>query len=283
MKQNKGYFFSLLIATFLIIAAASVDAKEWPPAQWTESVSPFRIVGPVYYVGSRDLSAYLIADRDCAVLINVGMKENAEMVLNSIKQLGFSPSLIQHILVTQAHFDHAGGVEKLRLETNARVSAGAADVRLLKQGGLNDHVFGDSLPFKPVASVSALSHGEQIECGSLKLTTIATAGHTPGSSSWLLEHNQTTVLFAASVSLLSETKIDDNQLYPSLEQDFEQTFQRLSAVQYDYFLPDHLVFIEPQSADELAPSADWFQRQDVLPKLIERSRSKLIQLKDNPL
>lgn len=272
-------------ALFGLVGAAlfssPLSAADWPPASWTETTPAFHIAGPIYYVGGRELAAYLIHDEGCDVLVNVGMEDNSALVQQSIYSLGFQPNDIDTILITQAHMDHAGGAENISQASGAVVAGGAADVELMRRGGLQDYVFGDDLPFTAVSNTKALNHGDEVQCGDHTLTTIATPGHTPGGSSWRLRFSvesdgksvMKTALLAGSVSVLSDAQLIDNEHYPQVVSDFRSTYQRFEQEPFDYFLPDHLIFIDPRNGE--APKPAWFENQDALAKILQRSKKQL--------
>lgn len=276
---------SALLHIFVCSMANAEDKKkQWPPASWTQTTAPFHIAGPLYYVGGRELSAYLIADKKCSMLVNVGMPENSALVKDSIIQLGFEPEDIEYLLITQAHFDHAGGAYDVVRWSGAEVLAGTADATLMRRGGLEDYVFGDTLPYPPVANTRAVSDGEHIRCGDLDVLAVSTPGHTPGSTSWKIEFTQDgtaqLALIASSVSVLPNAQLVDNPHYAHVTEDFRNTYQRLMQQKYDYYLPDHMVFIKPSSPDQLEPDASWFKNLDALSTQIERSMIQLNKLLD---
>lgn len=269
---------SFLFLALLLTPTASNDP--WPPEVWTRQTEPFHIVGPVYYVGGRELTAYLIVDEAGLVLVNIGMVENVPLVFDAIRKLGFNPKNIRHLAITQAHMDHAGGAARVVELTGARVWAGLGDVPLMRAGGLRDYVFGDDLPFAAVPKTQGLKHGEKIHCGELILTTIATPGHTPGSSSWLLtlkgEDKPIDVLFQGSISVLGDADLIDNPFYPGVVADFKNSFKRLESLKPDYVLPDHMVFAHPPGVThDHPPQATWFTNSEITSSQIQRSRRLL--------
>jgi len=263
------------------VFSSSLSAANWPPASWTETTPAFHIAGPIYYVGGRELAAYLIHDEGCDVLVNVGMEDNSALVQQSIYSLGFQPNDIDTILITQAHMDHAGGAENLSRASGAVVAGGAADVDLMRRGGLQDHVFGDDLPFTAVSNTKVVNHGDEVQCGDHTLITIATPGHTPGGSSWRLrfpvesdgQRVMKTALLAGSVSVLSDAQLINNERYPQVVSDFRTTYQRFEQEQFDYFLPDHLIFIDPRNGE--SPKPAWFENQEALANILQRSKKQL--------
>ena len=54
-----------------------------------EAFPPHRIVGNVYYVGSKALATYLITTPDGHILINSGFEETVPLIRASVESLGF--------------------------------------------------------------------------------------------------------------------------------------------------------------------------------------------------
>ncbi len=262
----------------LWLACGASQAAQWP-ASWSQPAQPFHIVGPVFYVGGAELTAYLVVDGECLMLINVGLETNAAMVQRSIETLGFKAQNLRHILLTQAHMDHAAGAAALRQLSGAEIHVGSEDVPLMQRGGRGDHLFGDALPFTPTDEVHGLDDGAQVRCGTHSLHTLATPGHTPGSRSWVLTLDDaagTRVLFQGSVSLLYPERLRDNPIYPEVLGDFQRTFDRLATLDVEYVLPDHLQFARPEgTATDAAPEAGWFRGRAALDAQIKANRAKM--------
>src|SRR5688500_6435663 len=56
---------------------------------WTTPVAPFTIVGPIHYVGTQDLAAYLITTPAGHILIDGAVPSMAGEIEKSIRTLGF--------------------------------------------------------------------------------------------------------------------------------------------------------------------------------------------------
>ena len=62
---------SLRVLALLLLAASSARAQSTEiHRSWNQPVEPYRIVGPLYYVGARDIAAFLLATPEGHVLIN---------------------------------------------------------------------------------------------------------------------------------------------------------------------------------------------------------------------
>lgn len=235
---------SILAALALACVALAAEAEN--PASWTEPVPPFRILGNVHYIGTADLTSYLITSPAGHILLDATLEENVPHLLRSIRELGFDPADVEILVNSHAHFDHAGGFARLKEATGAKLLASPPDAALLERGGRDDFAFGDAGAFTPVEVDGHVAHGQEIELGGVRLRAIATPGHTQGGTSWVLdvEVGGTThrILFANSMSAPGYD-LHDNEKYPAIMADYRTSFDRLAAVDADLFLSTHGTFL----------------------------------------
>src|SRR5262249_45058062 len=106
-------------------------------------------------------------------------------------------------LLTHAHGDHCGGAEELRKRTGARVYAGSGDAAVLRAGEPREAFFSAFyMPYHvphPTAIDVELVGGETLDFGDVRFQVLATPGHTPGSTCYLLEKGKLRALFAGDV------------------------------------------------------------------------------------
>ena len=158
-------------------------------ADWNAQLDPFRIHGNTWYVGTNGLSAILVETSDGLVLIDGGLPQSAALIDANIRELGFDTHDIVAILVSHAHYDHAGGINALQRMTGARVYTSEAGVATLTSGQLQegDPQFvadADDGRFPAVRDVLAAGDGERLVFGELGITAVHTPGHTAGSVTW---------------------------------------------------------------------------------------------------
>lgn len=228
--------------------AAAGPQQDSMSRAWNRPVTPFRIVGNLYYVGAADVTSFLVVTRAGLVLIDGGFEQTAPQVLANVRRLGFDPRGIRYLLSSHAHLDHAGGLAALRAATGARVVAGAEDAPLLERGGRRDFAFGDRLPFPPVRVDRRVRDGDVVQLGDVTLTAHHTPGHTRGCTTWSTPvtdgRSRHSALFLCSVSVPSEYALVDNHAYPEIARDYARTFAALRAVSCDVFLGSHGVFFD---------------------------------------
>lgn len=186
-------FFLLLAAGRLAFAGDEFEAD--PPincfdcAAWNAPQAPLHIFGNTYYVGTAGISAVLIDAGAELVLIDGGLPQSALHIVAGIRQLGFDPEDISTIVLSHAHFDHAGGIAALQRLSGARVLSSEAGVLALRAGDLmaDDPLFAQGFAnraFPAVPAASAVADGVELAIGDLVLHGMYTPGHTPGGMSW---------------------------------------------------------------------------------------------------
>ncbi len=239
-------FFAL--AALLLSAGFSAQAQV--PATWTTNHAPFRIMGNLYYVGSEDLAAYLIATPQGHILLNENLASSVPQICQNITTLGFKPQDVKYLLTSQTHYDHTGGMAALKRATHAQVAVMSADVATLESGGRDDFFFfNDSTAwFEPVKVDRVLHDGSRVKVGQTTLTARLTAGHTKGTTTWTMDLPEAGrvrhVVIVGGAGFNDGNNLVDDPRYPSQAKDFEQTFRTLRALPCDVFLGAHGVYFD---------------------------------------
>src|SRR6266851_8331082 len=104
-----------MLLTTLALALAAVGQG---PADWYEPFPAHKVIGNVYYVGSKDLASYLIATPDGHILINSGFEETVPLIRASVESLGFKMRDVKILLESHAHSDHVAGHALAQALTN---------------------------------------------------------------------------------------------------------------------------------------------------------------------
>src|SRR5882672_11573101 len=114
-----------LILVALLAGVTCVAAQGDPT--WRQPFEPVRIVGNIYYVGTRGLSAFLIVTPAGGILIDSGESATVPFIRSNVEKLGFRMSSVRILLAGHAHFDHVGGHAEIVKLTGAQVIAMSAD------------------------------------------------------------------------------------------------------------------------------------------------------------
>jgi metallo-beta-lactamase class B len=160
------------------------ECKDWD--DYNKPAPPVRIHANTYYVGTCGVSSILITGKAGDILIDGGTQEDADLIIESIRWLGFRPSDVKIILHSHEHFDHVGGIGRLQQLIGAQLFASADAARVFATGAPNgaDPQAAIEKPF-PTARVDRIIHdGDTVILGDLFLTAVATPGHTPGALTW---------------------------------------------------------------------------------------------------
>ena len=271
-SRARSVIGALAIATSAPLLLGAAD----PPA-WTRPQAPFPIAGPITYVGSEGIAAYLIKTNAGAILIDGTLAENAGMIERNIASAGVHPRDVKLILVTHAHFDHAAGVAALKRATGARVAAGARDVPALETGVPPGETSYGVIRFPPVHVDRSVVDREKVTLGNVTLTARATPGHTPGCTTWTMQipakPRPLDVVFPCSVSVAGNRLIG-NRAYPGIVADYRRSIAMLGTLPADIVLPSH-----PELADVIARGkrhragdTTAFVDPTLLPKIVAKAK-----------
>lgn len=230
----------VILGTGLAPLARAQASEQW--REWNRPIPPFRIAGPLYYVGVANVTSLLLTTPAGHILVDGAFAESADRILENVRTLGFKPEDVKVLLSTHAHGDHAGGLAAIKARTGARLYAGALDVPLLARGGKGDFAFGDDIPYPPVVADRGVKDGETVTLGGVTVRAIASPGHTMGCTSWAftVEDGGRPV----RVVMIGGTSAPGYQLvhnakYPGIVADYERTFARLAAEPADLLLEGH--------------------------------------------
>lgn len=243
----------------LVLSLVPLTASQPPapaPAQrpdtstWNDYEAPFRLAGPIHFVGTKHLAVFLIHTPQGHILIDGGMPTTAPIIEKSIRELGFKPDDIRILLTTQAHFDHVGSHAHFKKLSGAMVQAMEGDAALLRDGGKSDYLFGGSpdFHFPRVAVDRVLKDRDVVALGGVHVTAHHTPGHTPGSTTFEMEVNEAgriyRVVFAASTTVNPGTRLTKDPSYPGILEDFRKAFARLASLRPDIWVSAHSGFFE---------------------------------------
>jgi len=227
----------------LLVLAGSVLAQNDP--SWTEPFPPYKIVGNVYYVGSRGLASYLITTSQGHILINSSLESSVPLIRDSVEKLGFHFSDVKILLISHAHWDHAAGSVEVTRRTGAKYMVMDADVPVIESGGKVDFQYGNSPgTLYPPAKVDRVLHdGDEVMLGDVALTAHLTPGHTKGCTTWTLtarEGGKTyNLVIVGSPNVNPGYRLVNNPKYPQIAADYERMFRVLKQLPCDIFLGAH--------------------------------------------
>ncbi|MBQ7923517.1 MAG: MBL fold metallo-hydrolase [Clostridia bacterium] len=134
-------------------------------------MKPFNLAGNIYFVGTYKASSHLIDTGDGLILIDTGYAETADVIAESVAELGFDIRDVKYILHSHGHYDHTGGTPKILELTGAKTFISEDDVKYIS-GWKPDHFYRD---------------GQVISLGNTQILCVATPGHTEGTFSFFFD------------------------------------------------------------------------------------------------
>jgi len=231
------------LAALCAIGAGLLVAQD--QKSWSEPLAPFKVIGNVYYVGTRGLASYLIVTPEGNILINSGLTGTPPVIRTSIEKLGFKYSDTRILLISHAHWDHCAGSALVKRQTGAKYMVMEQDVAVVEAGGKGDFQYGDApgSRFEPAKVDRVLHEGDEVKLGGTVLTAHLTAGHTKGCTTWTMKVADAgrtyDVVIVGSPNVNGGYRLVGNRLYPNIAADYEHTFQVLKALHCDVFLGAH--------------------------------------------
>ena len=212
--------------------------------EWSKDYQPFRIAGNLYYIGTYDLSIFLITTPQGHILINTGVAGSEALIKAHMKTLGFNFKDIRILLATHTHYDHVGAMATVKQQTHAKMMINAKDAALLADGGNSDYVMGGrGSMFLPVKADRLLHDGDTIKLGGMNIVMRHHPGHTPGANSFLFDVRDSVrtyrVLIANIPSILDDTKLTGMPLYPEVGKDYAYTIKAMKGLTFDLWLSSH--------------------------------------------
>jgi metallo-beta-lactamase class B len=197
------------------------------PEDQTSQFPPHKIIGNVYYVGTKTLSSFLVTTPQGNILINSTYERNVPTIQKSVADLGFRFADVKILLGTHAHGDHQEGDAAVKQATGAQVVAMEQDVpalRAMMPGG----------KAHPIDRV--IKDGETVTLGGVTLTAHLNAGHTRGCTTWTMpvqDGGRTyNVVFACSLRA-------PGTISPEVAAEFNRTYPAFRALPCDVPLGDH--------------------------------------------
>jgi metallo-beta-lactamase class B len=138
MDKSKQRWLVVLMVVAVLFTVAITQWRAAIKRNRQIPFEPFRIAGNLYYVGTSDVTAFLLTGPQGHVLIDGGYPESAPMIVQSMARLGFRITDVKVLLNSHAHFDHAGGLKELQEASGAELWVSEGDADAVASGGVHD-------------------------------------------------------------------------------------------------------------------------------------------------
>ncbi len=213
---------------------------------WEGAITPGRIFGNLYFVGTRPASTHVIATEEGLIVIDPGYPEALDEVLKNIRAVGLDPMDTRIILCSHGHYDHAGAVLALRDMTGAKTYLGRGDLDMVEKGintwaeelctEYHEHFVPDVL----------LDDGDHVMLGKTDILCLSTPGHTAGTVSFFFDvtDGERTVRAGmhggVGINTLNEVYMREKGLPSDMREKFLAGLARLKGERVELFLGNHV-------------------------------------------
>lgn len=230
-------------------------------------MKPFRIIGNLYFVGTYKASSHLIDTGDGLILLDTGYAETADVVIASMKELGFDVKDVKYILHSHGHSDHTDGTPKILSVSNAETFLGKADVKYIA-GWEPDYYYSD---------------GQVITLGNTSILCVSTPGHTEDAYSFFfdVEENGETyrvgTFGGAGTNQLKKAYLDRRDCSYLNRGLFYQSLDKIKDEHVDVFIGNHSWHNQTRENYELMQTSEEnpFIDESRWGKFLEKCRSDL--------
>lgn len=192
---------------------------------------PFRLAGNLYFVGCKQASCHLIDTGEGLILIDTGYEENAEMIVDSMRELGFDIRDVKYIIHSHGHYDHTFATAKLVSLSGAKTFLNVADVRYLEGRFTPDFDIKD---------------GAVIKLGNTEILCLETPGHTEGTVSFFFNIEEGGKVYRAGMfggagtNQLKKEFLRSVGLNTLMRGHFLKSVERLRKEHVDIFVGNHV-------------------------------------------
>jgi metallo-beta-lactamase class B len=240
-------FGSLAAAALAAATPATVEEHQAACAGkdgWSDPAPPVKIFANVYDVGTCGIVSLLITGPRGHILLDGATAEAAPSIAANIQKLGYQLSEVKLIGATHEHYDHVGGIAELQRLTGATVMSMPGAYVALETGKVDE----DDPQFElhqefPAAKVGImLADGFVVRQGPLAITSHATPGHAPGSTSWSWRSCEggrcVSFVYADSVSAVSSDsyRFSDHKRYVAA---FKDSLNKIGRMQCSLLVTPH--------------------------------------------
>ena len=190
-------------------------------------MTPFAISDNVYFSGTYQASVHLIDTGAGLIMIDTGYANTFDMVVESVKALGFDPRDVKYIINTHWHGDHTEASGKMAELTGAKNVISRIDAPAVEKRGY----------FKPDLLID---DGDKLMLGNTTVEFMITPGHTKGTLSFFFDTTVGGVKYrAGSFGGAGCNTLVHPHTYPGCREDYIASCDRLLGEHVDIFIGNH--------------------------------------------
>ena len=254
-------------------------------APWTLYRKPFHVIDNIYFVGNTWVSVYLIDTSEGIVLLDCAYEENLYLLIDAIRELGFDPHNIKHLLISHGHFDHCGAAAQIQHMSGCEVWIGEKDAYFFTERR-------DLIAFEDRVPEFRIDHyydyTKPMVFGDTTIQPVLCTGHTPGTTSFFIDvtHKGQKLVAAMHGGLgsntLSKEELTANGWPLSYQQGYLEMVQVMKERRVDVLIPSHAghapkcPFFAIADADD--GSGDGFVCPNAWREMLENKEGEMLEL-----
>lgn len=212
---------------------------------WEGYITPSRIFGNLYFVGTVPASTHIIDTGDGLIMLDSGYQHSLYIVLHNMHTLGLDPRRLKYIVHTHGHIDHMGATQSLVRLFGCKTFLGEPDKDFVN--GVLPFSWAKELGLEliPFEADVKINDGDKITLGNTEITAVATPGHTPGAMSYFFDVTDGVEVYRAALhggmgfNTMSTAYLEENGFPLSLRDDFIKSQERLADMKCDIYLGNH--------------------------------------------
>jgi len=152
----------------------------------------------IFPVGLLQCNCTILGDETSREAIVIDPGGDPGLILAKLEEHGLSP---KQIICTHAHIDHVGAIRPLQQLAGTPAAIHKADMFLYEHLDIQAQLLNIEKP-EPGSIESYLNDGQAVSCSGIEVGVIHTPGHTPGSTTFLL-NGERRILFAGDTLFMN--------------------------------------------------------------------------------
>jgi metallo-beta-lactamase class B len=183
-KNAAGFDFPGLLGALCVAPrnTATRDATPPPPADRARWLTePAKVFDDVYFVGTKDRSAWALTTSEGIILIDTTYEYETEpVIVGGLRKLGLDPASVKYVIISHAHPGEVGGAKLMQDRFGSRIVIGEGDWETIEQSVKS---FPNGKPKRDISVTDRLD----ITLGGRTVTVVPMPGHTPGTLSMIFQ------------------------------------------------------------------------------------------------
>lgn len=209
-------------------------------------IAPFKMIGNLYFIGSRAVSVHLIDTGDGLILIDTGYPNMQQQILTSMRSLGFDPADMRIILHSHGHYDHIGSTSYYKSLSGAKTYISRIDNEIVNGNrplSWANELGHEVLPFFNCDVL--LEDGDIVTLGNTTISCRLTPGHTEGTMCFFFEIEDNGRKYTAAMhggvgtNSMEAWFLDKYKLNYNLRDIFRRDLRQLAKIPVDIVLGNH--------------------------------------------